>query len=164
MFETRIARTGYRVSRDGSLVDVALDRGEVDTGERRLAVSELEFSLARGEPRELFRLARSLAEFVPLRLCTKSKGDRGYELLRNDVDPVDRAGDVHVGPAMTAEEAFRVIGRGCLRQLAANEPAMLRHDAEALHQMRIALRACVRPSPRSRPSSRTTRASESRRS
>ena len=140
VFETRIARTGYRVSRHGSLVDVALDQGEVDTGERRLAVSELEFSLARGEPRELFRLARSLAEFVPLRLCTKSKGDRGYELLRNDVDPVDRAGDVHVGPAMTAEEAFRVIGRGCLRQLAANEPAMLRHDAEALHQMRIALR------------------------
>jgi inorganic triphosphatase YgiF len=140
VFETRIARTDYRVSRHGSLVDVALDRGEVDTGERRLAVSELEFSLARGEPRELFRLARSLAELVPLRLCTKSKGDRGYELLRNDVNPVDRAGDVHVGPTMTAEEAFGAIGRGCLHQLAANEPAMLRHDAEALHQMRIALR------------------------
>ena len=140
VFETRIARTDYRVSRHGSVVDVALDRGEVDTGERRLAVSELEFSLARGEPRELFRLARSLAELVPLRLCTKSKGDRGYELLRNDVNPVDRAGDVHVGPTMTAEEAFRAIGRGCLHQLAANEPAMLRHDAEALHQMRIALR------------------------
>jgi inorganic triphosphatase YgiF len=140
MFETRIARTQYRVSSHGSLIDVALDRGEIDTGERRLAVSELEFSLVRGELGELFRLARSLAELVPLRLCTKSKGDRGYELVRNDVDPVDRAGDVHVAPAMTAEEAFRVIGRGCLRQLAANEPAMLRHDGEALHQMRIALR------------------------
>ena len=41
---------------------------------------------------------------------------------------------------MTSGEAFRSIGRGCLRHLVANQPAMLAGNGEALHQMRIALR------------------------
>ena len=140
VFETRIKRTTYQISGRGFRIDVALDQGDIDTGARRLALSELEFELVRGEPKELFRLARSLGEVIPLHLCTKSKGDRGYELVRNEVDPVNSAADVHITPTMTTEEAFRVIGRGCVRQLVANEPAMLRFDGEALHQMRIALR------------------------
>jgi triphosphatase len=51
-----------------------------------------------------------------------------------------RAEDVHLAPTATCADAFRVIGRNCLTQLTANEPAMLRGDGEALHQMRIALR------------------------
>jgi CHAD domain-containing protein len=41
---------------------------------------------------------------------------------------------------MSAGRAFTLIGRSCLRQLVANEPATIKRDAEALHQMRIALR------------------------
>lgn len=41
--------------------------------------------------------------------------------------------------AMTCQEAFRVIARGCLDDLAANQQATCEGDREALHQMRIAL-------------------------
>jgi CHAD domain-containing protein len=47
---------------------------------------------------------------------------------------------VSLTPELTCAEAFRVVARNCLRQLVANEPAMLGGDEEALHQMRIALR------------------------
>lgn len=140
MFETRIRRTTYRLARDGGQAEIALDQGEVDTGERRSRVCELEFELMRGAPAGLFRLARTLSRVAPLRLAVKAKADRGYELLRNHVDPVDTAVDVHLEPSMTSEEAFRSIGRGCLHHLIANEPAMLAGNGEALHQMRIALR------------------------
>ena len=40
---------------------------------------------------------------------------------------------------MTCQEAFRAIARGCLDDLAANQPATCEGDREALHQMRIAL-------------------------
>jgi CHAD domain-containing protein len=47
---------------------------------------------------------------------------------------------LHVTDSMTSQEAFRVIGRECLRDLLANEPDMLAGDSEGLHQMRVALR------------------------
>ena len=140
MFETRVRRTTYRLARHGARVEITLDQGEVDTGARRGPVRELEFELMRGTPAELFRLARTLSRVAPLRLAVKAKADRGYELLRNDVDPVDTTVDVHLAPSMTSGEAFRSIGRGCLRHLIANQPAMLAGNGEALHQMRIALR------------------------
>ena len=40
---------------------------------------------------------------------------------------------------MTCQEAFRAIARGCLDDLAANQPATCEGDRDALHQMRIAL-------------------------
>jgi inorganic triphosphatase YgiF len=78
MFETRIRRTTYRLARHEARVEIALDQGEVDTGERRGPVCELEFELMRGEPAELFRLARTLSRVAPLRLAVRAKADRGY--------------------------------------------------------------------------------------
>ena len=72
-FETRIRRTTYRLARHGTRVEIALDQGEVDTGERRGPVRELEFELMRGTPAELFRLARTLSRVAPLRLAVKAK-------------------------------------------------------------------------------------------
>src|SRR5262249_18680978 len=114
--------------------------GEVDAGERRAAINELELELTNGAPEEVFGLARSFGRTIPLWLSVTSKADRGYALLEEDVDTVDKAADVHLRPETTTEEAFRVIGRNCLTQLVANLPAMLRRDSEALHQMRVAIR------------------------
>jgi triphosphatase len=140
VFETRIRRTKYRFADHRSQIKLALDQGEVDTGKCRSAVNELELELVRGEPSGLFRLARTLNEIAPLNLCVKPTAERGYELLRDEINPVDTAPNIHLAPTITTEKAFRVIGRGCLRQLIANEPAMLAGNGEALHQMRVALR------------------------
>jgi inorganic triphosphatase YgiF len=139
-FETRIARSQYHLTSHGSRIEVSLDQGEIDTGERRAPVCELELELAYGQPAELFRVARDLGEVVPLRLSVRSKSDRGYELVGNSAGAIEKAADAHLGAAMTAAEAFRMVAYNCLRQLLANEPAMVGGDGEALHQMRIALR------------------------
>ena len=140
VFETRVRRTRYRFASHGQRVELAIDRGEIDTGKCQLPICELELELLHGDRESLFTLAKALNHVVPLRLCVKAKADRGYELVRGDIDPVDKATDVHLSPEMTTQEAFRHIGDGCLRQLIANESAMIAGDAEALHQMRVALR------------------------
>ena len=88
----------------------------------------------------LFRLARALAETVPLRLAVKTKAERGFELLADADFAVAKAGDLDIKPEATIAEAFRAIAMNCLRQIIVNEPAMCAGRAEALHQMRVGLR------------------------
>ena len=141
VFETRVERKVSRLQKNGSDIEIALDQGIIDTGERTIPVSELELEIKRGDPAELFRLARELTEFVPLQLAVKSKPERGYALLEGaDGNPIEKAAEPEISPTMTVDQAFKVIGRSCLRQLLANRPAMLAGKPEALHQMRIGLR------------------------
>jgi CHAD domain-containing protein len=74
---------------------------------------------------------RAVPEDVATRTCAEnpepeSPGESGY-------DPQLSAGTA-------TGQAFTLIGTACLRQLIAHEPATIKRDPEALHQMRIALR------------------------
>ena len=140
VFETRVERTIYRLKRNGSNIEIALDRGEVDAGGRRAAIHELELELKQGEAAELFRLARELDAIVPLRIAGKAKAERGYELVRDAKQTFEKAKPLDLNPGMSTEGVFRAIGQNCLRQILANEPGVRAGDAEALHQMRIGLR------------------------
>jgi triphosphatase len=140
IFETHIRQARYGLATRGLQVDVALEQGFIGTGKHRVPLCELKFDLVRGEPGGIFALAHALGAIAPLRLGVKSNADRGYEVVRAKINAVDTGGRVHLSPVLTAEVAFRVIARRCLRQLIANETAMLAGSAEALHQMRIALR------------------------
>jgi inorganic triphosphatase YgiF len=140
VFETRVERTVYQLERNGSDIEVALDRGEVDAGGRQAAIHELELELKHGEPAELFRLARQLDAFVPLRIAGKVKAERGYELVEDAQQTFEKAGPLELDPSMATGDAFRAIVQNCLRQIIANEPGVRAGDAEALHQMRIGLR------------------------
>lgn len=140
MIETRIRRNIHRVERDGSEIEVAIDCGDIATRTHTRPVCEVELELKRGETKELFRLARILAEQLPLRLEVKTKAERGYELLQDKALKAEKAAEIDIAPEMRAGEAFRAIALSCLRQIVANEPAMCAGQAEALHQMRIGLR------------------------
>lgn len=140
VFETRIARHIRRIERHGSEIEVAIDRGEISTKTHSCPICELELELKQGEVKELFRLARVLAEDMPLRFEVKTKAERGYELLAGRRLTAERATPIDIPPAMPADEAFRTIAHSCLRQIVANEPAMCAGEAGALHQMRIGLR------------------------
>lgn len=139
-FKTTIDRTVFHVVRNGSEIEVALDRGEVEAGMLRAPILELELELKQGEPAELFSLARELAVFVPLRLDVKTKAERGYALLDPECGMVEKAAPVSLDPGMTCGEAFRIIAQNCLRQIIANEGAIGAGNAEALHQTRVGLR------------------------
>jgi inorganic triphosphatase YgiF len=139
-FETRIGRMIRRVETGGSEIEFAIDRGEINSRDRTRPICELELELKRGDKKALFRLARKLADDVPLRLEVKTKAERGYELLSHSALSPEKAKAIDIAPEMAAGEAFRAIALSCLRQIVANEPATCAGQAEALHQMRIGLR------------------------
>jgi inorganic triphosphatase YgiF len=140
LFRTDVKRTSYTFGGNGSQVEVALDEGRVVAGRRTAPICEVEIELKRGEPAALFALARELERQIPVRLDLRSKSERGYALVdKMQTRPV-KAGTLRLERRAGAAQAFRAIAMSCLHQLMANEPAMLRGDAEALHQMRVALR------------------------
>ena len=140
VFETRVRRTMGPVRRNGSLIEVALDEGEIRAGRRSAPISEVELELKRGDAGEVFKLARELGKHVSVKLALHSKSQRGYDLLDNQRVEAARAEKIELRHRMSPVEAFLVIGRSTLRHIAANESAVRRSDPEGVHQMRVGLR------------------------
>ncbi len=65
-----------------SHVELVLDEGEIISGDYRTTIREIELELKSGEPDDLWRLALTLAEQVPLRPSDSSKAFRGNALSR----------------------------------------------------------------------------------
>jgi triphosphatase len=139
IFETRIERTSYRLNGGGNDIALAFDKGHIVTTDASYAVCEIELELVRGAPTELFKMARAIGELVPSQLDVKSKSERGYDLVEKS-PATENAYEPELSAGTSAGRAFTLIGRACLRQLVANEKATEKRNAEALHQMRIALR------------------------
>jgi len=80
VFETRFIRRARMLRRGKARIELALDRGYVRAGRRRLAISEVELELKAGSMRDLRREATLLAERFELALGEESKAARGYRL------------------------------------------------------------------------------------
>ncbi len=140
IFETRIERTAYRLNGGSNDVAIAFDEGQIVAAGTSRAVCEIELELKRGDPTELFKIARAIGELVPSQLDVKSKSERGYDLVEKSPAGAEKAYEPELSAGTNAGRAFTLIARACLRQLVANEGATEKRNAEALHQMRIALR------------------------
>jgi inorganic triphosphatase YgiF len=140
VFETRFQRTACHVNSDGADIVIAIDQGEIiATGASRL-ISEIELELKQGSAADLFRVARDILDIVPAHLGFKSKSERGYELAENAAVSAETACDPELNVGISAGRAFTLVGRACLRQLAANVELVIARDGRALHQLRVALR------------------------
>jgi triphosphatase len=139
IFETRIERTSYRLNGGSNDIAIAFDKGRIVAPGASCAVCEIELELKRGDPAELFKIARAIGELVPSQLDVKSKSERGYDLVEKS-PATETAYEPELSAGASAGRAFTLIARACLRQLVANEGATEKRNAEALHQMRIALR------------------------
>jgi triphosphatase len=140
LFETRVRRTVYPIRSGDSEIELSIDRGKVEAGRQSSPLCEVELELKRGDSGALFKLARTLAEQVPIQLSVKSKAERGYALIAGEEPGAVKAAPVALTPNSSREAAFQTIARACLHQLVANEPAMQSGDSEAVHQIRVALR------------------------
>ena len=140
VFETRIERAAYHVNGDENDIVMAVDEGRIVAPNSSCPVSEIELELKHGNPTELFKIARAISEIVPAQLDVRSKSERGYNLIEETPIGAEKACNPELSAGMTTGRAFTLIGRACFRQLVANEPAVKSHDAEAVHQMRVALR------------------------
>jgi inorganic triphosphatase YgiF len=134
-------RTHWEVERDGSRIEVALDEGKVTSGKAEAPLCELELELREGTPAALFALAEEIGRAVPLRLGTLTKAERGEALAGRKLGRAAKAEPIAIDAKSSEAEAFRAVAYACLRHYRLNETVLLgAHNAEALHQARIALR------------------------
>ncbi|MCS6095385.1 CYTH domain-containing protein [Shewanella baltica] len=80
IFHTDFYRRAWHVQIDNSVVEVALDIGEITANGQQEALCELEFELISGDTEALLKLAMQVASVVPVRLGKASKAQRGYRL------------------------------------------------------------------------------------
>ncbi|MGQ9861820.1 MAG: CYTH and CHAD domain-containing protein [Thiobacillaceae bacterium] len=143
VFETEFRRTSWEVKQGESLIEVALDRGEIRAGGQAWPIAELELELKSGELTDLFDLADRLLDDLPVHLEPRSKAQRGYQLAGAlSLAPVKAAVPILDAEA-AASTAFVAIARACMAQFEANLTGFL-HMAQAhpeyVHQMRVAMR------------------------
>ena len=141
-FHTDIWRTTWDLHLpNGSVIEAALDRGEIKTESHSVPVQELELELKRGMPETLYEIAQQVAHSVDVRLENTSKAERGYDLIsRPKPEPV-RSSDIRILKSMTVEDTYALILWDSLEHMRANEDAVLMSsDMEGVHQMRVGLR------------------------
>jgi len=140
IFAARVERTLRLVEHGGALIEAALDRGELQAGTDRAAVSELELELKTGDPAALFDLARDLMAHAPLRLSLVSKAERGYALALGEAPGARREAAV-LTREMTAAEAFQALGNTALGRLCVAAEALADLPGpDAVHNLRVAAR------------------------
>ncbi len=140
-FRSVVKRTSRSLTFGASTISATLDSGRLETHKGNAPLCELELELKSGSAADLFGLAISLSETVPLKLGALSKGERGNALVDETLLRPSKAQIPTLEEGISTGDAFVRLAQGCLRQLRLNEAVFL-HDrnAEALHQMRVALR------------------------
>lgn len=140
-FETIVDRSTWLISKEGSEVELVLDRGEVAAQTASAPIREVELELLSGPAIRLFELARQLNASVPLRLGFLTKSERGYRLLDGIKPGIAKAEPIILSPDHTVGEGFRAIALACIRHFRLNEALLVdEREGAALHQMRVALR------------------------
>ena len=144
-FETNVTRTTYRLRTRGSIIELALDRGEAVAMNRRSEISEAELELVKGNPKDLLQTAQTLFAKSAIRPSPMTKAERGYRLLLKTRPAARKTAPVFAEPpaierGQTCGEAFAVILRSAREQIVKNRIALLETDEpEATHQLRVGL-------------------------
>jgi inorganic triphosphatase YgiF len=124
LFETRVQRTVYPINLDGSDIELSIDKGHVEDGRQSSDFCEVELELIHGDGARLFRLARQLANRIPLEICVRSKAERGYALITGESPQPVKSPPANLNPRLKTQVAFQAIARGCLHHLIANMAAL----------------------------------------
>ena len=143
MYETDFQRLKRRVRLAGSVIEIALDQGQVISGSNSLALCELEVELKQGKPEHAVQLARIWCAKYGLWMSTIAKSMKGQRLRNGKT----------FGPAMSAvppkydrnangQQIFITVLQSCLSQVLANasEVAAGSVDPEHVHQLRVGIR------------------------
>jgi inorganic triphosphatase YgiF len=141
-FVTIFERTRWTVrKRDGSVVEVALDIGQIVANGNSTPLCELEFELLAGQPAALFTLARQIARTLAVIPEHRSKAQRGYALAENSLHLPVRAHPPAVSAAMSPVMAARGLLSEMFCQFTANLHTLPHvDDPEVVHQARVGWR------------------------
>ena len=141
-FVTRFERTLWLVRRrDGSMVEVALDIGQIEAGAKLAPICELELELKAGLPSALFEIARELARTVAVLPANLSKAQRGFLLAQGALDRQQRAQTPKLDSHLSKPELAQLLLREMFAQFNQNLDALrTSDDPEVVHQARIGWR------------------------
>ncbi|HEY8084162.1 MAG TPA: CYTH domain-containing protein, partial [Methylophilaceae bacterium] len=92
IFITEVQRTEWQLTMvDGSLIEMALDKGVLRANEHTQPINEVELELKSGNAGQLFTLALQLQASMPLHIENISKAQHGYAFYRPSLPVVVRA-------------------------------------------------------------------------
>ena len=95
LFDTNFERVTWLFTFNTSTIELAYDRGTIESGGRIDSIDEIEVELVKGDTKDLFALAQLLFSGIKLRPGTKSKAARGYALWRDDNEPLDQSLEIY---------------------------------------------------------------------
>ena len=148
VFETIIWRTIRKIDVPGSgVVELALDHGEIRSGDKRCSIQEVEIEQKSGSPKALLKAAKTFFSDDPIIVSQQSKSEQGYGLYLGNTDcallPVEPVKGVVpvLATSMSVEEALCEVGQRSSEQILSNWQSVLTtEDPDGTHQMRIGLR------------------------
>ena len=141
IFTTDFRRQIWQLPFGESLIELAIDRGQIESRGRRTPICEIELELLSGQVDDIFALTRQLQKDIDLRPDIASKAERGYNLFLDEPLRPFKARPQAIGAQQTPVDAFRSIALGCLEHFQRNEKGLLLGgEAEFIHQARVALR------------------------
>lgn len=141
VFTTDFHRQIWQVPFGDSQIELAIDRGHIESRGRRTPICEIELELLAGKVDDIFAMTRRLQDDIDLHPAIASKAERGYKLFLDEPLLPFKARLVAIDCNQTPVEAFRSIALGCLEQFQRNEKGLLiGGEAEFIHQARVALR------------------------
>lgn len=141
IFTTDFKRQTWQVPFGESLIELAIDRGHIESRSQRLPICEIELELLSGKVDDLFWLTRQLQSDHHLHPAIASKAERGYHLFLGTPPTPCKARPAAIDAGMSPVGAFRAIALNCLEHFQRNEQGLLDgNDPEFVHQARVALR------------------------
>lgn len=81
VFDLSVERQLWNVEENGSRIEVVIDAGEANSGDRSSSIREAELELKDGDPSDLFVFARRIDAVAAFRLGVRSKAERGFVLI-----------------------------------------------------------------------------------
>jgi inorganic triphosphatase YgiF len=141
VFSTNVKRETWLLRLKRNHIECAIDRGEIASEGTMAPICEVELELKSGQPASIYQLAHLLNATVPLKIETKSKEARGYDLVKHVKLIAPKAESIIVNRDMSVRECFAAIAQPCIHHmLAAANFADNSDDPEGIHQLRVAIR------------------------
>ena len=143
VFETVVTRITQELRKRGSVMELALDKGETRAGGQQRPICEAELELIKGDPKDMLEAAQALFGKRNVLLSPMSKAERGYRLLLktgdSEIKPV-HAVPPQVERGQACGQAFAEILRDTQEQVVKNRTVVLEtEEPEGVHQLRVGL-------------------------
>jgi inorganic triphosphatase YgiF len=141
-FTTRFERTSWQVrTKDRSIVEVALDIGQIESAGQFAPICELELELKAGESSSLFDLAQSISANVAIIPASLSKAERGYALVQGTLDMPQHSRPPNLPTNQPLVEAAQQVFRETFFHFTRNLDILLQSEnVEVVHQARVGWR------------------------